>query len=89
MNSFFRGLALCSALHGVLQDWLGLEGYIQFCREHWVNLSWWLWVPLIIALLIGEVVATINKHLEQRRARGWHVKTRLHVSSGDGHERYH
>jgi hypothetical protein len=91
MNSFWRGLALCSALHGVLQDWLGLEGYIQFCRAHWTNLSWWFWVPIIIALLIGEAAAIISRHIEERRG-GWHVKSRLHVHGNmmdDDYERYH
>jgi hypothetical protein len=89
MNSFWRGLVLCSALHGVLQDWLGLEGYIQFCRDHWVHMSWMWWVPLIIVVLLNEALAALNRHLEARRARGWHVKSRLHVSSSDDYERYH
>ena len=25
-----------------MQDYLGQEGYIQYCRDHWVHLSpWW------------------------------------------------
>lgn len=24
-----------------IQDWLGLEAYIQYCREHWINYPWW------------------------------------------------
>ena len=34
------GILLASSLSMFMQDWLGLEGYIEFCRNHWVNLHW-------------------------------------------------
>ncbi len=26
----------------MIQDWYGLEGYIQHVRDHWIELPWWV-----------------------------------------------
>jgi hypothetical protein len=39
MYMFFRGAAFFAGCYLAFQDYLGLEGYIAHCRDHWVQLS--------------------------------------------------
>ena len=49
-------------IHMTVQDWYGLEGYIEFCREHWIDLHW-IW---------GALIATTALYLYlSRRLRVW------------------
>lgn len=36
---FMSGFLFAVGLHMTIEDTLGLEGYIAFCRDQWVNLS--------------------------------------------------
>lgn len=38
--SFWCGFLVQGGINMAVQDWHGLEGYIEFCREHWVDLHW-------------------------------------------------
>lgn len=39
-RSFWYGMAFSIGFDMLLQDWLGLEGYIAFVREHWREVHW-------------------------------------------------
>lgn len=40
--SFWCGLIVHAGITMFIQDWLGLEQYIVFAREHWWDMHW-LW----------------------------------------------
>ena len=46
-RTYWYGFATYMGINMLIQDWLGLEGYIAFVREHWVNIHW------VIGLLIA------------------------------------
>lgn len=46
-RSFWYGMTFSIGFHMLVQDWLGLEEYIIFVREHWVNVHW------IVGLLLA------------------------------------
>jgi len=52
--SFLCGLVCMGAAHSLIQDWYGLEAYIQHCREGWI--SGWYTVPIAIAILAVGIV---------------------------------
>lgn len=39
-RSFWYGLAFGIGFDMLIQDWLGLEGYIAFVRQHWNEVPW-------------------------------------------------
>lgn len=53
LDFFVRGMGFTAALFMLIQDWMGLEGYIEYLRGAWINLPWWVGGGL--ALLIGLV----------------------------------
>ncbi len=60
--SFWCGFAVNTGIHMAVQDWYGLEGYIEFCREHWIDLHW----------LVGVTIAVVAGYLYMsRRLRVW------------------
>lgn len=61
--SFWRGFFVHSFLSCMLQDWYGLETYIQLLRIHWVNIYWWVWVPLLMLVAISEMVGRAKAKL--------------------------
>jgi hypothetical protein len=47
---FILGLLTWWCFYNMFMDWHGLEGYIAYLRQHWVNTPWWIWpVPIIAA----------------------------------------
>lgn len=47
-RSFWCGFFVHAFFTLFVQDWMGLERYVASVREHWVNISWLVWVPLIV-----------------------------------------
>lgn len=39
-RAWWYGVVCSTGFHMLIQDWLGLEGYILFVREHWTNVHW-------------------------------------------------
>ena len=39
-RSFWYGLAFGIGFDMLIQDWLGLEGYISFVRQNWNEVHW-------------------------------------------------
>lgn len=41
---FVLGFAACAALNMAIQDWMGLEGYIEHIQKPgmWLDLPWWV-----------------------------------------------
>ena len=48
-KGFWAGAFMLSAFHSLFQDWLGLEGYVEFAQRCWVSGAFT--VPLALALL--------------------------------------
>lgn len=60
------GIVFSSSVHGILQDALGLEGYIQFVRNHWVTMHWGFWFVISCAVFIGcNILEAIEKDLDE------------------------
>ncbi len=53
---FWCGFLLNSSIMGIYQDWMGLEGYINYLRHNWIDLPWWIWLfPIgIILVILGK-----------------------------------
>ncbi len=39
-RAFWYGIGFSTGTHMLIQDWMGLEGYIAFVREHWWDIHW-------------------------------------------------
>jgi hypothetical protein len=63
--SFLRGYFFCAFLNACVQDWWGLEKYIEHCRAGWVNLPWWFWIPLLAILGIAEELEYKNGNVTE------------------------
>ena len=46
-RAYWYGFATYMGINMLIQDYMGLEGYIVFVREHWVNMHW------VVGLLIA------------------------------------
>lgn len=46
-NMFFTGVFAHAAMNILIQDWLGLEGYIVFVQENWIHLHWGVGATLL------------------------------------------
>jgi len=40
-RQFAMGAATALGVVMMIQNWYGLEGYIQHVRDHWIDLPWW------------------------------------------------
>ncbi len=49
--SFWSGVLAFAGLHMFIQDWLGLERYIEHARMHWWDIHW-MWGAAMFALAI-------------------------------------
>ena len=70
-RSWWYGFAFSTGYHMLIQDWLGLEGYIAFAREHWVDIHWSVGLMLATAGL-GLWVCMLNRFhwLEEEKEHG-------------------
>lgn len=41
-RQFVMGAGTALWLVMMVQDWYGLEAYIQHLRDHWIDLPWWV-----------------------------------------------
>jgi len=39
-RGFFSSLMIYSGIYMAVQDYMGLEGWIEWLRDHWVDLPW-------------------------------------------------
>lgn len=46
-RSFCIGFVMGVSCIGLIQDYLGLEEYIVFCRKHWVDIHWFSWIVVL------------------------------------------
>lgn len=52
-RSFFYGVGWAFGFNMLLQDWMGLEGYIAFVRRNWVELHWgWGLILAAVCMLL-------------------------------------
>lgn len=61
--SFWCGFMTEAGISMAVQDWHGLEGYIEFLREHWINFHWLVGASIaFIALFIymGRRLRVLN-----------------------------
>lgn len=53
MNSFLFGWLTAFCVMGFMQDYQGLESYIDYVRTHWVDITPWFWVTLWSAIALA------------------------------------
>jgi len=41
-RAFRAGIVAALSAHMAIQDWYGLEGYIQHLQTWWVDVPWWV-----------------------------------------------
>ncbi len=46
-RAWWYGIMFSTGFHMLVQDWMGLEGYIEFVQENWTDMHW------IVGLLIA------------------------------------
>lgn len=65
------GMLLTTGLIGFVQDWFGLEGYIQHCRNAWINLHWSIMgsVFVVAIICIYSVRYCLKRETEEARDR--------------------
>lgn len=53
------GVMMHSFVMMMIQDFYGLDDYIQMCKDHWIVIDWWLWLgPMIlVAMLFQRILA--------------------------------
>jgi hypothetical protein len=77
VSRFWRGFFVCMALHGLVEDWYGLEGYVQLCRNQWVTMSWMWWlIPLVLLLgyhALDLLVEFASKQVRNEQDRRKHM----------------
>lgn len=56
MNKTFScGAAAALGFMMAIQDWYGLDGYIQHVRDHWIELPWWVGASIcVVATIAGN-----------------------------------
>lgn len=47
-SGWAAGLCFMGGFHMFVQDLMGLEMYIQYLRNHWVDLSWWVGFSIMV-----------------------------------------
>ena len=68
-RGYMIGLIMAALMSCLLQDFLGLEEYIDLCRRKWVYYPWWVWVYCIL-LLCGIAFLQIRKARKEDERRG-------------------
>ena len=48
---FFSGAVTMVLLLAFVQDWMGMEAYLQFARDNWTTMSPWWWPPLVLVTI--------------------------------------
>ena len=52
---FYMGALAAFSIVAAIQDWLGLEGYIQHLRDTWIDLPWWISAcTFVFAIWLGS-----------------------------------
>lgn len=62
VRSWYYGIAFYMGFTMLIQDYLGLEGYIEFVRTHWTDLHW----------IVGLLIAACGIFLEIGMLVRWH-----------------
>lgn len=71
-HAFWRGFFMHMFLNCMLQDWYGLDRYINAVREGWVNIYWWAWIPALLLLVWSDIYdkRRLNKGIPEYGYRG-------------------
>lgn len=76
--SFFYGLGFWAGIHMLIQDWMGLEGYIEYLREAWINLPWWVGASAAAMCVVFEFLRNgemeYNLHCMYMDMKQMHMK---------------
>jgi hypothetical protein len=59
-GSFIRGALLCLAIIITVQDYMGLEKYIESLRKHWGLMPWWVGFSVVVLVILVESYAQKN-----------------------------
>jgi len=51
-NQFFGGALFMVCLTGLIQDYMGLDRYLEYAADHWIQLPWGLWIIPLVGVLI-------------------------------------
>ena len=80
-TSFFCGILAYGSVRSLVQDYYGLEGYIQSCRDHWI--SAWVTVPIsVLFFLIAAGGHTILLAIAQQFENDYRALVKKHVNRG-------
>lgn len=50
--SFFRGMCVMALVHAAIQDFYGLDAYIEVIKARWTHFPTWWWIVWGIAAFI-------------------------------------
>ena len=54
-RQFFMGILAAFGTMMAIQDWYGLDGYVQMVRDNWIDLPWWVgFAVAVLATLLGR-----------------------------------
>lgn len=60
-------LFIYAGIYMFIQDYLGLEEYIEFLRNHWINLHWGWGLASATVGVIGATLCTIVLWIPKHR----------------------
>jgi hypothetical protein len=52
--SFVAGFAASGNLHGIIEDFMGKEAWLEWTSKHWIDSS--ITMPIHIVLFVGAVI---------------------------------
>lgn len=52
--SYLRGIVITACLFGIAQDFVSLDAYLAWAKDHWLVLPYWVWVPGVLACIIYQ-----------------------------------
>lgn len=74
LQAYLLGGTFAVCLTGLYQDILGKERYIALVNEHWINLHWAVWIPLLLLILFFVVrVGVKQAALIENLSKTWRV----------------
>lgn len=61
-GGFWRGFVIASLLNCTLQDWMGVDRYTQFAKNHWITLHWSVWLLPILLIFCLQKYYEVRGH---------------------------
>ena len=64
-KAFFNGFIVALTIWCMIQDAMGLERYIEYCKNHWIQVHVWVWIAILILFIIFHIgrVIYVEKEL--------------------------